>query len=155
MLAGVQLPERVPDRRLAEQLEHQPAGNALRPNLTGTPTGCDGDLAACLGSADHPAVAWLNPAAFTAAPAGTFGNAPRMITDVRTPRLINTDLSASKNINLTGGKTIQVKLEIVNLFDRVQLNGLASTTQAAANFGVINAQSGFMRMTQIMIRYSF
>jgi hypothetical protein len=74
---------------------------------------------------------------------------------VRTPRIINTDLSASKNFNMSGGKQFQVKLEIVNVFNRVQLNGLASTTQAASNFGVINAQSGFMRMTQVMFRFTF
>src|SRR5205823_6824538 len=74
-------------------------GNALRPNINGTPVGCDGDLAACLGSADHPTVKWISDSVITAAPNGTFGNAPRMITDVRTPRLINTDLSASKNFD--------------------------------------------------------
>ena len=78
-----------------------------------------------------------------------------MITDVRTPRLINTDLSASKNFDFSGGKQAQIKLEIVNLFNRVQLNGLASTTQGSSSFGVINSQSGFMRMTQIMFRFSF
>jgi hypothetical protein len=37
----------------------------------------------------------------------------------------------------------------------VQLNGLSSTTQGSSSFGVINSQSGFMRMTQVMFRYSF
>jgi len=130
-------------------------GNALRPNITGTPTACSGDLASCLGSADHPTVKWLSDSFISAAPAGTFGNAPRMITDVRTPRIINTDLSASKNFNFTGGKSAQIKIEIVNLFNRVQLNGLSTTTQGNSAFGVINAQSGFMRLTQLMFRFSF
>ena len=130
-------------------------GNALRPNVTGTPVACNGDLAACLGSADHATVKWLSDSFITAAPAGTFGNAPRMITDVRTPRLINTDLSASKSFDFSGGKQAQIKLEVVNLFSRVQLNGLSSTTQGSSAFGVINSQSGFMRMTQIMFRFSF
>ena len=130
-------------------------GNNLRPNLTGTPTGCSGDLADCLGSADHPTVKWLSDSAFTAAPNGTFGNAPRLITDVRTPRIINTDLSASKNFDFSDGKQAQIKIEIVNLFNRVQLNGLSSTVQGNSAFGVINSQSGFMRITQIMFRFSF
>ena len=78
-----------------------------------------------------------------------------MITDALTPLIINTDLSASKNFNFTGGKSAQIKLEVVNLFNRVQLNGLSTTTQGNSAFGVINAQSGFMRMTQIMFRFSF
>src|SRR5207302_1844504 len=93
----------------------------------------DSTLPACttkdrLGSADHPAAKWVTDAAITAAPAGTWGNAPRTITDVRTPRIFNTDLSVQKNIGLGGGKNAQIKLEIVNLFNRVQLNGFASTT---------------------------
>ena len=128
-------------------------GNALRPNVTGTPTGCSGDLASCLGSADHPTTKWSD-SFITAAPAGTFGNAPRMITEVRTPRIINTDLSASKNFDF-GSKQAQIKLEIVNLFNRVQLNGFSSTTQGSSAFGVINSQSGFMRLTQLMFRFSF
>jgi len=131
-------------------------GNTLRPNIVpGVTMGCSGDLAACLGSADHPTVQWLNQAAFSAAPAGTFGNAPRMITDVRTPRIINTDLSAAKNIDLSGGKQAQIKIEIINLFNRVQLNGFSSTTQGNSAFGVINAQSGFMRITQVMFRFTW
>ena len=131
-------------------------GNNNRPNVVpGVDMASSGDLADRLGSADHPSVFWLNPAAFSAAPANTFGNAPRMITDVRTPRLIDTDLSLSKSIGLGGGKSAQIKLEVINLFNRVQLNGFSSTTQGNSAFGVINSQSGFMRMTQIMFRYSW
>ena len=78
-----------------------------------------------------------------------------METDVRTPRIINTDLSVSKNIGLGGSKQAQVKIEVVNLFNRPQFNGLASTVQGNSSFGLINSQGGFMRMTQIMFRFSF
>src|SRR5262245_34376715 len=131
-------------------------GNSLRPNVVpGADMVTPGDFADRLGSADHPTAAWLNPAAFSAAPAGTWGNAPRTITDVRTPRIINTDLSVAKNIGLGGSKQAQIKIEIVNLFNRVQLNGLSSTVQGNSAFGVINTQGGFMRMTQIMFRFSW
>lgn len=108
-----------------------------------------------LASADHASVRWLNDAAFSAAPAGTFGNAPRVETDARTPRIINTDLSVQKNIGLGGSKTAQVKVEVINLFNRPQLAGLASTVQGNSSFGQINSQGGFMRMTQIMLRFSW
>jgi hypothetical protein len=130
-------------------------GNGQRPNLTGVDLLTPGDFADRLGSADHPTATWINPAAYTAAPAGTIGNAPRVETDVRTPRIINTDLSVAKNIGLGGSKQAQIKIEIVNLFNRVQLNGLSSTAQGNSAFGVINTQGGFMRMTQVMFRFSW
>ncbi len=152
---GVQLPERVPDRRLAEQLGHQPAGQRAAAQLTGTPVGCDGDLAACLGSADHPTAKWLSDSVHHRGAGRNVRQRTAHDTDVRTPRIINTDLSVSKNFNFSGGKSAQIKIEIVNLFNRVQLNGLSTTTQGNSAFGVINSQSGFMRMTQLMFRFSF
>ena len=76
--------ERLPDQRAA--------GRRSRPRRRRTPTGrtssgadlaTPGSFADRLASADHPTATWLNPAAFSLAPAGTFGNAPRTITDVR------------------------------------------------------------------------
>jgi hypothetical protein len=130
-------------------------GNSLRPNLTGTSFETSGDLSDRIGTVDHASAAWLNSAAISAAPAGTWGNAPRTITEVRTPRIINTDLSVQKAISLSGGKTASIKIEVVNLFNRPQFAGFASTTQAASNFGQITSQAGFMRLTQFMFRYSW
>ena len=39
-------------------------------------------------------------------------------------RIKNTDLSFSKNIGLSGGKSAQIKLEMINLFNRVQTNSI-------------------------------
>jgi hypothetical protein len=125
-----------------------------RPNLTGVGFGTDGSREDRLASADHPKATWINPAAVTAAAAGTYGNAPRLETDVRTPRIFNTDLSVSKNISMGGSKMAQVKLEVVNLFNRVQTNSVNVTTGSSA-FGQITSQSGFMRLTQVMFRMSF
>jgi hypothetical protein len=127
---------------------------ANRPNLTGVSFGRDGSVADRLASADHPTATWINPAAVAVAPAGTYGNGPRLETEVRTPRIINTDLSVSKNFSMGGSKTAQVKLEVVNLFNRVQTNSINVTAGASA-FGQITSQSGFMRLTQIMFRMSF
>jgi hypothetical protein len=130
-------------------------GNGQRPNLTGTPLATGGSFEDRLGSADHPAAQWVDPAGILAAPAGTWGNAPRTITEVRTPRIINTDLSVQKAINLSGGKMASIKIEVVNVFNRVQLNGFSSLGQGNSTFGVINTQAGFMRMTQFMFRFSW
>jgi hypothetical protein len=131
-------------------------GNGQRPNLVpGVALGTPGDQPSRLASADHPSAAWLNAAAFTTAPGNTFGNAPRSITDVRTPVQTETDLSVSKSISL-GSKQVQVKIEIINLFNQVQVRGnQMNTTQGNSAFGTIVSQGGFMRTTQVMFRYTF
>jgi hypothetical protein len=103
---------------------------ANRPNLTGTSFETSGSFADRLASADHPTATWINPAAITSAPAGTYGNGPRLITEVRTPPIKNTDVSFTKNFGLSGGKTAQVKVEIVNLFNRVQTNTIGVSAGA-------------------------
>src|SRR5262249_25157211 len=61
-------------------------GNGQRPNVvSGVDQTVSGSLADGLASADHPSATWFNTAAFSAAPSGTWGNAPRVLTDVRTP----------------------------------------------------------------------
>jgi hypothetical protein len=132
-------------------------GNRQRPNLvSGVDTSTTGDWPDRVASADHPAAAWLSQAAVATAAAGTYGNAPRVITTTRTPIQTETDLSVAKNVALSGGKQVQIKIEIVNLFNRVQLRGdQMNTTQGNSAFGTIVSQGGFMRLTQVMFRYSF
>ena len=131
------------------------SSGATRPNVVaGVDLATTGDLAARLASADHSTATWLNPAAVTAVPAGTFGNAPRLETDARTPRIINTDLSVSKSFSLSGGKSAQLKFEVINLFNRVQTNSIGITA-GSSTFGQISSQSGFMRLSQIMFRFTF
>ena len=74
---------------------------------------------------------------------------------MRTPAIINTDISAQKNVGLGGGKQAQVKVEVFNIFNRPQLAGISSLTQGSGSFGQINSQGGFMRMTQVSFRYSW
>ena len=132
-------------------------GNGQRPNLvSGADMSTSGDTASRLASADHPSAAWLNSAAFSTAAANTFGDAPRVVTDVRTPISTETDLSVSKNFSLAGSKQVQLKIEIINLFNQVQVRGnQMSTSQGNSAFGTIVSQGGFMRMTQVMFRYSW
>ena len=129
-------------------------GNGQRPNLTGADPATSGALADRLASADHSSAAWINGTAFSLAPAGTWGNAPRLLDSVRTPPIINTDLSFAKNVNVGQRRQAQVKIEIFNLFNRPQLAGI-NTTFGNSNFGQITSQGGFMRMTQVSFRYSW
>jgi trimeric autotransporter adhesin len=136
------------------QTDNTLLGGANRPNLTGVGFETPGDFADRLASADHPTATWINRDAISPAAAGTYGNAPRLMTDVRTPPIKNTDVSLSKNIGLSGGKSAQIKVEVINLFNRVQTNSINVTAGNAA-FGQISSQSGFMRVTQVMFRFTF
>jgi hypothetical protein len=144
------------------------SGYAQRPNLVSgvDPTCTFGDYAACLASADHPAATWVNPAAFSLVPslttcntggvANCFGNAPRTLTTVRTPTQENVDLSVMKNVGIGGPRTIQLKFEVLNLFNRVTMRGnTTSNNLSSGTFEQWNQQSGFQRLLQFMVRFQF
>jgi hypothetical protein len=131
-------------------------GGAQRPNLSGQALGTPGNYEDRLASADHRTVSWISAAGFSLAPANTFGTAPRTITSVRTPTQKNVDAAFMKIFRLGEGKTALVKVEMLNLFNRVNVQaGLNANTVGNANFGQITNQAGFMRITQVMFRYSF
>ena len=141
--------QQTPDSRLGGN-----TGN--RPNLTGADLATPGSLEDRLASADHPTATWLNAAAFSVAPTGTFGNAPRTITDVRGPSQYNVDASFIKDFRFTGSKVGQLKIEVLNLTNRVNLRTLRGANNVGnANFGQTTSQAGFMRITQIMFRFNF
>src|SRR5262245_10857002 len=131
-------------------------GGAQRPNVSGQTLGTPGDYEDRLASADHRTAAWISAAGFSLAPPNTFGTAPRTITSIRTPAQKNVDAAIMKNFRVGEGKTALVKVELMNLFNRVNLQaGLNANTVGNANFGQITNQAGFMRITQVMFRYSF
>ena len=98
----------------------------------------------------------MNPAAFALAPAGTIGNAPRTITELRSPRQYNVDAVVQKDIGLTGGWKRQVRLEVLNVLNRPNVRALqGANTVGSSNFGQTTLQSGFMRILQFSFRMSF
>jgi hypothetical protein len=89
------------------------------------------------------------------APPFTFGNAPRTITDVRTPPQYNVDAVFIKNFRF-GTNNAQIKIEMLNLMNRANVRALqGANTINNSNFGRTSQQAGFMRITQLMFRYSF
>jgi len=128
-----------------------------RPNtVSGVDLATPGSYEDRLASADHPTATWVNPAAFSAAAPFTYGNAPRTITDIRTPSQYNVDASFMKNVRLGGRKQAQFKLEVLNLTNRVNVRTLnGRNTYGTSNFGQTNTQAGFMRIFQLMGRFSF
>jgi len=122
-------------------------GSSQRPNIV---SGVD---LATSGSLEERLANWINPAAFTAAPAYTLGNAPRTLPDLRTPGQKNVDLSIQKMQRL-GGQTISVRADVMNLFD----NPLFTTLQSqfgTPTFGQLTAVGGYARSVQFQVRFGF
>jgi hypothetical protein len=124
-----------------------------RPNTTGTSPATDGSTedhydpnCGCLAN-------WFNPAAWSAAPAFTFGNAPRTDTGMRTPFKTQTDVAFQKTEPIGGG-ALMIRAEIINVFNNTQFNG-PNMTFGSSSFGRISSTRGFPRLLQIMARFSF
>jgi trimeric autotransporter adhesin len=122
-------------------------GSSQRPNIVaGTPLATSGSL-------EERLTNWINAAAFTAAPAFTFGNAPRTLPDLRTPGQRNVDLSIQK-MHTFSGRTVAVRADVLNLFD----NPLFTTLQSqfgTPTFGQLTAVGGFARSVQLQVRFGW
>ena len=119
-------------------------GSSQRPNVV---PGVD---LATSGSLEDRLNNWINAAAFTAAPAYTFGNAPRTFSNLRTPGQRNVDLSVQKSQHVAG-KTVSVRADVLNLFD----NPLFTTLQSqfgTSTFGQLTAVGGYARSVQFQAR---
>jgi hypothetical protein len=122
-------------------------GSSQRPNIVpGVALATGGSLEDRLNNSIHAA-------AFTAAPAFTFGNAPRTLPDLRTPGQRNVDLSVQK-AQTVAGRTISVRADVLNLFD----NPLFTTLQSqfgTPTFGQLTAVGGYARSVQFQIRFGW
>jgi hypothetical protein len=106
------------------------------------------------GSQEERAVSgWINPAAFSAAPAFTFGDSPRTNPDWRGPGQRTTDLAISKTQRV-GGKNLSLRVDVLNLFDDPLFTGPVSTF-GTTTFGRITSVGGFARSLQFQARLGF
>ncbi len=122
-------------------------GSTQRPNVV------PGVELATSGSLDERLTNWINPAAFTAAPAFTFGNAPRTFSDVRTPGQRNVDLSVQKSHSFSG-RTVSVRADVLNVFDNPLFTSL-QTQFGTSTFGQLTQVGGFARSVQFQVRFGF
>jgi hypothetical protein len=97
---------------------------------------------------------YLNAAAFTQAPAGSFGDAPRLI-DVYSPWRNSTDMAVNKDFRLGGSVRATLRLEVINLFDNPWFAALSSTAFGNQNFGRVSAQANYSRTMQLTGRLTF
>jgi hypothetical protein len=97
---------------------------------------------------------YLNPGAYTLAPAFTFGDAPRIL-PVRSVGRFSTDLALDKTFPTGGGTRATLRLEVINLFNTPWYTSLASTNFSAANFGQVTTQANLSRFSQITVRFDW
>lgn len=101
-----------------------------RPNLVGDPF------------ANLPATAnplfqyWVNPAAFQAPAAGTFGNLARNA--YYGPWFKTVDVSVFKTTKLTDRTSIQLRAEIFNLFNWINWANPGATLSSSTSFGILS-----------------
>jgi len=106
------------------------------------------------GSQEERAVSgWIDPAAFSAAPAFTFGNSPRTNPDWRGPGQRTTDVAISKTQRIDG-KSLSLRVDVLNLFDDPLFSGPVSTF-GTTTFGQITSVGGFARSLQFQARLGF
>ena len=113
------------------------------PNATGV-------AAATTGSTDDRIGGWINPAAFSLAPAYTFGNISRFL-NVRGPALFNWDVSVFKSFAVREGVKAQFRAEALNATNTPYFGNpnLSFTSNA---FGTITSQINNPRLVQLGVR---
>ena len=134
------------------QITQTPNNNSLfgfdaqRPNATGISPVTSGSLESRLNN-------YINPAAFSAAPALTFGNLARTI-GARGPGQANWDMSLFKTFTITERFKGQFRTSLLNAFNTPLFNA-PTTSYGSPGFGVINSQANFSRLLELGVRLYF
>jgi hypothetical protein len=113
-----------------------------RPNLVGDPT---------LPADQRTASQWFNTAAFTIAPQFTLGSASR--NPVRGPSYRDVDLALMRRIPVGARQAIELRVEVFNLFNTLNL-GTPNAVAGAANFGTITTALD-PRVAQVALKLVF
>jgi hypothetical protein len=103
--------------------------------------------------APHGQLQWINPAAFTAPPAGELGNASRV--PMSGPDFVNTDFSVIKDFALPReGTGLTIRAEFFNLFNHPQF-GMPINDINASGFGAVNSTVNNPRLVQLAGKITF
>ena len=117
-----------------------------RPNATGNTPVTSGSLQDRLAS-------YIDPAAFSTAPRGTFGNTARAL-GMRGPGQANWDMSLFKSVSVTERFKAQFRAEALNAFNTPLFRG-PNVSFGSGSFGRITSQANFSRMMQLGLRLFF
>jgi len=151
-------------------------GFSFRPNIVpGVPIinpawdrSCSGPLQT---AGRQPCQFYINPAAFTAPPAGEFGNAPKFFSNLRAQPYFNEDFSISKRTPLTERVVLHFQASAFNVFNRVVL-GTGGSPMTIFNlapadlnpetlrnsetpFGIFTGQQNAPRRVQLGLKLEF
>lgn len=118
-----------------------------RPNATGVNPATSGSVGSRINSG------WLNPAAFSQAPAFTFGNVSRTL-PVLGPGLYDWNASLFKSFSITEKFKAQFRAEFLNATNTPNFRG-PGTAFGSGSFGQITSQANFSRMVQLGARIYF
>ncbi len=119
-------------------------GVADRPNLVGDPA---------LDSGDRTLTRWFNTSAFAAPAPFTFGTTPRAFEDPRGPGFASVDVALVREIAFGQARTLQLRAEFFNLFNRVNFN-LPNTNFLSGEFGQVTS-AGDPRRVQLGVKLYF
>ena len=97
---------------------------------------------------------YFDTSRFSFNPPFTYGNAPRMMPNLRCPGVNNFDISVFKNTQVTEKVRVQFRAEAFNAFNRVQF-GVPNTSINSTAFGVISNQQNIPRNIQLALRLIF
>ena len=95
---------------------------------------------------------YLNPAAFAQPAAGKFGTHQR--NSIKGPGFHKVDLALSRLVSLADTRTIELRLEVFNLFNTFNW-GLPNANFASGTFGRITTMTGDPRIMQFGVKYGF
>jgi hypothetical protein len=97
-----------------------------------------------------------NIAAFSQPADYTFGNAPRVLGNLRDFPSYNENINLAKTFKLAERITLQFRAEFFNIFNRVQFGGgNTAFSPSNANFGFVSGQSNTPRQGQLALRLKF
>jgi hypothetical protein len=122
----------------------------IRPNPTSADPNTDGSLEDRV-TGPTP---WADATAYERPAIGQLGTLERTDTRLRSPFRKNFDLVANKSFRTGGSTRAELRLEFLNLTNTPKFRDY-NTFLNNATFGQITRQSGFSRITQISMRFSF
>ncbi len=116
---------------------------SMRPNSTGK-------SAALSGAVRQRLDRYFDISQFLQPPPFTFGNVSRTLPDVRTPGLVNVDVSLTKNTRFGEGRNLQFRFEAFNAINWTNF-GRPVSVLGNQDFGIIRAAQD-MRILQVAVK---
>jgi hypothetical protein len=117
------------------------AGSSLRPNLV---------LGQSI-SGPQTLKNWFNTAAFSAPPAGTYGNASR--NSIELPGTVQIDGALSRTVSMGETRSLELRMTATNALNTVQYSGVGTTINSAT-FGQVTSAAP-MRAFTYLARFRF